>query len=43
MYHRNVKSEWILCKFCMLYSEVFCEIRTKFRLKILSESRIIDL
>ena len=30
MYHRNVKSECILCKFCVLYSEVFCEICTKF-------------
>ena len=43
MYHRNVKSECILCKFCMLYSEVFCEICTKFHLKILSDSRVINL
>jgi len=43
MYHRNVKSECILCKFCMLYSEVFCEICTKFRLKILSDGRVINL
>jgi len=40
MYHKNVKSECILCKFCMLYSEVFCEICTKFHLKILSDSRV---
>jgi len=38
MYHRNVKSECIL-----LYSEVLCEICTKFHLKILSDSRVISL
>jgi len=43
MYHRNVKFECILCKFCMLDSEVLCEICTKFYLKILSDSRVIDL
>jgi len=43
MYHRNVKSECILCKYCMLFSEVFCETCTTFRLKILSDSRVINL
>ena len=38
MYHRNVKSECILCKFCVLDSKVFCEICTKFHLKLLSDS-----
>jgi len=43
MYHRNVKSECILCKFCMLYSKVFCEICTKFHWKILTDCRVINL
>ena len=43
MYHRNVKSECILCKFCMHDSEVFCEICTKLYLKILFDSRVINL
>ena len=43
MYHRNVKFERILCKFCVLDSEVLCEICTKFYLKILSDSRVINL
>jgi len=43
MYHRNVKSECILCKFCVLDSKVFCEICTKFHLKILFDSRVINL
>jgi len=43
MYHRNVKSERILCKFCALDSGVFCEINAKYRYKILAHSRVINL
>jgi len=35
MYHRNVKSECIVCKFCMLYSEVFCKICKKILFEII--------
>ena len=43
MYNRNVKSERILSKFCVLDAEVFCEkIKKKIHLKILSDSTVID-